>query len=366
MKPYTAYEQQVDRALLETIRELGTLARGAGLRDAVMLAALRDQEHRLTRLLGELHIVEAQNKALIGADHRLAEAEVRLKQLEARELETDRSTYLALAELRRRHEQVGDAPDDREPSDGLTEFELRGFSQNGEDGVLAEILTRIGAPGRHFIEFGIEGGREGNCVYLADVANWHGLFIESNPDLFGVLSRKYGDNERVATIEGLVTPENVEDLFRRGGAPLQPDIISIDVDGSDYWIWEAIEHFQPRIVVIEYNSALNGDRPLVQPREHGAWDGTDFFGASLGAIVLLGERKGYRLVHTESSAANAFLVRSDLAEGRFPPQDEVPLRRPNYFQIGYRHPVDVEGRRYLDLLTGELVDAAVDRDEGPV
>jgi hypothetical protein len=139
--------------------------------------------------------------------------------------------------------------------------------------------------------------------------------------------------------------------------PPEPDVLSIDVDGLDYWIWDSMNEYRPRLVVIEYNSVLDPARRLVQPREPGGWDGTDYYGASLGAIRALGESKGYRLVHTELSGVNAFLVREELAEGRFPPVDEVPARGvPNYFQSGYRHPRDPHHRRYLDLDTGELAD----------
>jgi hypothetical protein len=141
--------------------------------------------------------------------------------------------------------------------------------------------------------------------------------------------------------------------------PEDLDVLSIDVDGSDYWIWEAIADYRPRVVVIEYNSVLDPQRKLVQPREHGSWDGTDYYGASLGAIRALGETKGYRLVHTELTGNNAFLVSAELAEGRFPDPEDVPVRgRPNYFQSGYSHPRDQQARRYLDLDTGEMVQAA--------
>jgi hypothetical protein len=139
--------------------------------------------------------------------------------------------------------------------------------------------------------------------------------------------------------------------------PSEPTLVSIDVDGGDYWIWEAIEAYTPRVLIIEYNSALDPDRRLVQPREKPGWDGTDYFGASLAAMVSLGERKGYRLVHTELSGVNAFFVRQDLAEDRFPAVEDVLVRgRPNYFQRGYGHPAHAGARRYLDLDSGEEVD----------
>jgi hypothetical protein len=239
----------------------------------------------------------------------------------------------------------------------LTPFELRVFSQNGEDGVLAEIFRRIGVGAQgFFVEFGIESGREGNCVYLADIAGWRGLFMDGDEQFFAALRDKYRATERVRTELAMVTPGNVQELFAGGGVPTEPDVLSIDVDGADYWIWEAIEDYRPRVVVIEYNSALDPRRRLVQPADHdGGWDSTDYFGASLGAMRSLGERKGYRLAHAELSGVNAFFVREDLAEGRFPDPDDVPSPgAPNYFQRGISHPPDQEGRAYLDLDSGQL------------
>jgi hypothetical protein len=264
-------------------------------------------------------------------------------------LETDRTVYLALAELTRRYGQKRSRR-----SDPLTAYELRCFSQHGEDGVIAELLSRVGSVKRFFVEFGIESGREGNCVFLADVLDWDGLFIEPDESAYGRLARKYAASPRIRTLRSEVTPTNVETLFAQHSVPAEPDVMSIDVDGSDYWIWDAIAAYRARLLVIEYNAALSTEERLVQPPDRvGGWDGTDYFGASLRALVELGERKGYQLVHTDLAAANAFFVRSDLVAGRFPPASAIPRRgEPNYFMTGYQHPSDPENRGYVDPLAG--------------
>lgn len=272
-------------------------------------------------------------------------------------METQRALYLALARMGERRLATEAAPGSHHHKEPLTAFELRVFSQNGEDGVLAEIFARVGAGEGFFVEFGAETGREGNCVYLADVANWRGLFVEGDADSFRLLHRKYRTNERAQATQAMVTPENVQTLFADAGVPTEPSILSIDVDGNDYWIWDAIDDYRPRVVVIEYNSALEPSRRLVQPADlKRDWDGSDYFGASLGALRALGDRKGYRLVHTELCGVNAFFVRDDLARGRFPDVDEVPTRSiPNYFQSGRGHPSHPEQGLYLDLDAGTLV-----------
>jgi glycosyltransferase involved in cell wall biosynthesis len=356
LRPYTAYQNSVNQETAQSLTALREQLDSAQARivrsDAAMLAAIR----RLEPLAALPAVLEAQSRQL--AELKQLERLEQERAADAKSLESDRQLYLAVAELRRAHARVGREPGDGLEASELTPRELRAFSQNGEDGVLAEILARVGAPSRTFVEFGIESGREGNCVLLADVMGWSGLFIEADDDCFGELERKYQSNPRVTTLHELVTPGNVQALFARAGVPSEPDVVSIDVDGGDYWILEAIVDYRPRVVVCEYNSALEPSRRLVQPRELGAWDGTDYFGASIGALRALGERMGYRLVHTELSGVNAFLVAAELAEGRFPATRDVPLRTvPNYFQRGYRHPPDPLKRRFLDLDSEQLVDA---------
>jgi glycosyltransferase involved in cell wall biosynthesis len=389
MKPYTAFERQIDDALLGAVRALRAIDERIearlGQQVGVVTAALREVEFSIAELTAQVSAssdatadwlhglrdsqrgVEGHFAALesdIGArltelTDRIAQAELRLKQLEAPALVSDRARFASLAALHRAHAEIDGRANGASRADRLEGYELRGFSQNGEDGVLAEILGRIGVENRFFVEFGIESGREGNCVYLADVAGWDGLFIEAHPDLYRELSERYAGHSRVSTLQAHVTPENVEQLFADAGVPESFDILSVDVDGSDYWIWEALESFRPRIVVIEYNSALPAHSRLVQPRDHGGWEGTNFQGASLGAMTRLAGQKGYRLVHTETSGVNAFFVADQLAGTHFPAPESIPERDPNYFQIGYHHPPDSNGHRYLNLDTGELVHSPV-------
>jgi hypothetical protein len=341
MRPVTAGQHTINEGVISALMELNRAVVEQRRDDASKRAGLLAQLRRYERLMA----IADEEVSGIGELKRLLT------------FQTDRGLYLALSELARRHEAIADGRAAELGSAQLASHELRVFSQNGEDGVLAEILRRIGAPSRYFIEFGVESGREGNCVYLADVAGWSGLFLEPDERFYAELASKYAAQSAVMTLNEAVTPANAEQLFSDAGAPREPDLLSIDVDGQDYWIWEAISSYRPRIVVIEYNSALDPRRALVQPNEPGrTWDGTDYFGASLGALRRLGDAKGYRLVHTELSGVNAFFVRDDLAAAAFPTPDEVTQRgMPNYFQSGVRHPRAQYGGRYLDLESGRQV-----------
>lgn len=253
--------------------------------------------------------------------------------------------YHALPEYRRRLGMLRPEPGDPPQHVDLTGYEYQVCSQNGEDGVLAEILRRIGVREPWFVEFGVETGSEGNCVALADLGGWQGLFLEADPGAHHHLNQKYRWTDAVRTLHAAVTPENVQDLFAQAGVPERLDVLSIDIDGGDYWVWQAIERYQPRVVVVEYNSALDPEQRLVQPADWPGWDGTDFFGASLGALVELAGRKGYRLVHCELAGVNAFFVHSG-EPGRFLAPDDVQRRGPNYYLGAFGHPPGDPARRY--------------------
>jgi glycosyltransferase involved in cell wall biosynthesis len=336
MKPYTAHQQAIDAEIVTVLTELNRA-----------IVQVRDD----ARAARAQHLAADRHGVLQSQLGGIEEIKRLLTQ------DTDRTVYLAVSDLRRRHADVAATPGVGPENPALSGYELRAFSQNGEDGILAEILRRSGAPARHFVEFGVESGREGNCVYLADVAGWQGLFMEAGDDMYRRLESKYAAQGKVSTIRARVNADNVESLFAQAGVPAEPDVVSIDIDGQDYWIWSAIDAYRPRVLVIEYNSSLDPRRCLVQPDRPGhGWEGTAYYGASLGALERLGEDKGYRLVHTDLSAVNAFFVRDDLAGAAFPAAEDVARRgTPNYYQRGLQHPAPIPGARYLDLETGQMV-----------
>lgn len=221
------------------------------------------------------------------------------------------------------------------PPANLSAFEAKVFSQNGEDGVLAEIFRRIGVNGEgYFVEFGVESGIECNAAFLAHVCGWRGTFIEANDTHFDSLVALWKNSRRVTTIKSMVTAENVNEVIG-SVAPSDFDLLSIDIDGLDYYVWDAFTACRPRVVVIEYGSTMDADRAVAQPSSVTKWDYTDLMGASIKAMIDLGKRKGYTLVHTEIAGVNAFFVRDDLCQSFA--GIEVPMRSPNYYLRGRGH-----------------------------
>jgi hypothetical protein len=206
------------------------------------------------------------------------------------------------------------------------------FSQNGEDGIIFELCRRVRIP-KIFIEFGVGRGTQGNCVLLADVFGWRGLFIEAGQSEFDGLRIKYSKSSSVQVKCASVTPENINSVFRDADIPREIGILSIDIDGNDFWVWNALRDYSPAVVIVEYNSLLPTDEILVQPYDEGRWDETGFFGASLRAMQQLAYEKGYELVNTDPAGVNAFFVRRDLV-GDLPRGEDVVRHGLNYYLKG--------------------------------
>lgn len=241
-----------------------------------------------------------------------------LQRTRAIHLRSTSDIFQAAAVLSARHPGLSDPAADPNPrslgTGALRPYELRITSQNGEDGVLAEIIARIGPGQRTVAEFGAGDGTETTTGFLIDWCGWSAALIEIDAGNAARLARKHQHEDRVRSTCARITEENVEPLLRSLGVPDEPDVLSIDIDSVDYWVWRSVTGIRPRVVVIEYNATLPAGRRLTTPRAHtGGWDGaTDRYGASLDALVALGAEKGYGLVHTDLAGVNAFFVRDDL------------------------------------------------------
>ena len=231
--------------------------------------------------------------------------------------------YGGAAELRRR----------TEPNPDLRTAELRLYSQNGEDGVLHAILGCIPDSPAFFVEFGVGDGSQCNTRALVELFGWSGVYYEPDSACFDRLRSRYDGSGRVRCAQAAVLPSTVNDLFDDAGVPERFGVLSIDVDGQDLWVWEALDaRFRPDVVVIECNTA---QRDGFVEQKGLPWSSPfgDTFGASVGAIRSLGARKGYELVHVDASGVNAFLVRRALGADRFV---GITDRTPNYGLAGER------------------------------
>lgn len=199
----------------------------------------------------------------------------------------------------------------------LSEFSHVGYSQSGEEGIIAEILRRIGVEQGWFVEFGaVDGKRLSNTFALVE-KGWSGLYIEGNPLDHADLLKNMQPFPKVRTLTSYVTCEAGNDLdthLRTAGVPDDFDLLSIDIDSNDYWVWKSSK-CRPKIVIIEYNCHhdITVSKSVVyDPDPRQGWTGNDYYGASAKALVDLGQSKGYVLVYHHTDT-NLFFVREEFA-----------------------------------------------------
>ncbi len=202
----------------------------------------------------------------------------------------------------------------------LSEAEFRVSSQWGEDGIIEWLLRHVVPPNNRFIEFGVEDFREANCRFLLQHRNWRGLVLDSSEDHISALRREaLFFRHDLAARTSFITRENINDLITDEGFAGPLGILSIDLDGIDYWVWENIECIQPAIVICEYNPVMGDRLPISVPYDPAfqrfkADSSGLYFGCSIAALRNLAERKGYAFVGTNSNGINAFFVRNELAD----------------------------------------------------
>ena len=200
---------------------------------------------------------------------------------------------------------------------GAAEFKV--FSQFGEDGILQYLLAKVPITNRTFVEIGVGDYRESNTRFLLQKDNWRGLIIDRGTSHLAFLeSSSLRWRYRVDGISAFVTPGNINGVLTHGGFEGEIGLLSIDIDGNDYWLLEGIKAVEPQIVVVEYNSMFGPDLAVTVPydprfdRFEAHYSGL-YFGASLGALCELASARGYRFVGSSSSGVNAFFVRGDVA-----------------------------------------------------
>jgi len=200
----------------------------------------------------------------------------------------------------------------------LRDHEFRVYSHAGEDGIIQFLVHSIDIPSRTFVEFGVEDYREANTRFLLQREGWRGLVMDGNEDnISAIRADPVYWNHDLTAVNAFVTRENIDRLLADNGFTGDLGLLSVDIDGNDYWVFEAITAVRPAIAVVEYNHRFGPARSVTIPydpafvrrRHDTSWLCT---GASLAAIVGVANRKGMDFVGCNSFGNNAFLVRADL------------------------------------------------------
>jgi len=219
-------------------------------------------------------------------------------------------------------------------------IERKEYAQNLEDGIINAIFAKIGTTNKSYVEFGVEDGIECNTRYLLKHKGWTGLLMDGAHE-----------NESLNLRSAFITAENIEELFTKYHVPPAFDLLSIDIDGNDYWVWSAIQQYTPRVVIIEYNACHPWHESKTIPYDAKfIWNKTDYYGATLQALVKLGKEKGYTLVAKDSYGVNAFFVQEAIAKQHFKATDPQSLYHPAAFK-GKKggHPKDPKQRPWQEV-----------------
>ena len=204
----------------------------------------------------------------------------------------------------------------------INKFGIKIYSQNDEDGIILYILKHIGIKTKKFVEIGVENGTECNTTNLLKNFNWKGVQIEGNKILYSdaKIQLKKILKEKIKNLKLLnifITKKNVNKILKNNCGK-EVDLLSIDIDGNDFWIWKSIKCIKPRLVIIEYNSFFGSKLSCTIPyNAKFIWDYKNkrsYYGASLKALEKLGKQKKYTLVGIDRNGVNAFFVRNDLAK----------------------------------------------------
>jgi hypothetical protein len=260
----------------------------------------------------------------------------------AREVET--CTQLLGRSLSERSKQLP-------PKSRLRDAEFRVCSQWGDDGIIQYLIHHVPLPADTFVEFGVQDYTEANTRFLLTNDNWRGLIMDGSKEFMDSVRRDeiYWRYDLTA-VDAFITRENINQLIRSGGFSGPIGILSVDIDGNDYWVWEAIDAVDPAIVIAEYNSVFGSKRAVSVPYDPAfvrsdAHSSYLYWGCSLRALCVLAQRKGYAFVGCNSNGNNAYFVKASLAaQLRVVDVDE------GYVMSRFRESRDASGR--LDFKAG--------------
>lgn len=237
--------------------------------------------------------------------------------------------------------------------DSLKDAEFKVFSQWGDDGIIQYLINNININEKSFIEFGVESYKESNTRFLLVNDNWTGLIMDGSQSNINFIKKdeiywKYSINAKNVFINA----ENVNEVILSEGIKGQIGLLHIDIDGMDYWIWNALNIIEPQIVIIEYNSVFGNERPITVPyrsdfvreKSHHSFL---FFGASLPALCYLAEKKGYSFVGSNSNGNNAYFVKSEYLNSKI---SEITYKE-GYVESKFKESRNEKGD--LSFLTGK-------------
>ena len=227
--------------------------------------------------------------------------------------------------------------------------EFRVFSQWGEDGIIQFLLQHVSLDRKVFVEFGVENYTESNTRFLLTNNQWSGIVIDGSSENIEYIKRdSIYWSSNLKAVDAFITKDNINELIQKNGISGDVGILSIDIDGNDYWVWKAINCISPRIIICEYNSHFGAKAEVTTPYNPSfirdkAHFSKIYYGASISALNALAKSKGYSLVASNSVGNNLFFVRNDVINA-------LPVLTPSqaYCRAQFREYHDENGNLTFD------------------
>ena len=202
-------------------------------------------------------------------------------------------------------------------SKNIQDYEFKVFSQNGEDGIIQFLVNNLNISNKTFVEFGVETYIEANTKFLLLNNGWSGLIIDGNKDAMNSISMsdlhwKYD----LKSVGAFISKDNINEIIESNGIQGEIGLLSVDIDGNDYWIFENIRCISPQILIMEYNSIFGDTHKITVPYDENFVRGNKhfshlYYGASIAALCDIASKKGYDLIGSNSFGNNLFFVRHD-------------------------------------------------------
>ena len=230
----------------------------------------------------------------------------------------------------------------------IEDVEFKIFSQFGDDGIIQFLIDKleIGYDYQNFIEFGVEDYSEANTKFLLLNNNWSGFILDSSDkNIESIKKKNYFWKYDLEAKQSFVKKENINELiFNSSMKNKKIGILSIDIDGNDYWIWKEISVIDPMIVIIEYNSTFGQNHKISIPYDKNfdrskAHYSNLYWGASIEALKFLASKKGYKFLTTNSAGNNAYFIKENIFD-----KLETHIKK-NIFQSKFRESRDTDGKK---------------------
>lgn len=202
-------------------------------------------------------------------------------------------------------------------SKNIQDYEFKVFSQNGEDGIIQFLIQNTEIKNKIFVEFGVETYKEANTKFLLLNNGWSGLIIDGDKDAMEkIASSDLHWKYDLKSIGNFITKDNINKIIKSAGIEGEIGLLSVDIDGNDYWVFENIDCVNPQILIMEYNSMFGDihkisvpyDENFVRSQKHYS---NLYYGASIAALCDIANKKGYDLVGSNSFGNNLFFIRHD-------------------------------------------------------